>query len=82
MVEARKNHRRCNKFYFEQDDGMHEPPMKSKMVGIKLKQGQVVRLETPGGGGYGDVAKRSKQRIEQDQQLGYVNAASTDGGAS
>ena len=72
----------CNQFHFEQDDGMHEPPMKSKMVGIKLKQGQIVRLETPGGGGYGDITKRSAQRIELDAQLGYVITAPTDGGAS
>ena len=72
----------CNQFYFEQNDGMHEPAMKSKMVGIKLKQGQVVRLETPGGGGYGDISKRSAQRIELDEKLGYVIPTPTDGGAS
>jgi len=62
----------ANRFAYEQDDGWHTPPMVSKMVGIRLKRGQRVRLETPGGGGYGDPAGRAPEAIERDAALGYV----------
>jgi N-methylhydantoinase B len=29
-------------------------------------------LETPGGGGYGNPAERTKEAIERDRTLGYV----------
>ena len=61
-----------NKFLYQQDDGAHEPPMVSKMVGIKLAQGQTVRLETPGGGGYGDPLQRSPAAVAEDVRLGYL----------
>ncbi|MGQ2907607.1 MAG: hydantoinase B/oxoprolinase family protein [Aliihoeflea sp.] len=63
-----------NSFSYEQADGEHHPPMASKMVGIKLKRGQKVRLETPGGGGYGPASERDPTRIERDIALGYVSA--------
>lgn len=63
-----------NRFIYEQDDGPHEPPMVSKMIGIHLKKGQKVRLETPGGGGHGDPAKRAPEAIARDVRLGYVSA--------
>lgn len=63
-----------NKFTYEQADGDHTPPMASKMVGIKLAQGQKVRLETPGGGGYGDVLERVPDAVAEDVRLGYVSA--------
>jgi N-methylhydantoinase B len=64
-----------NRFHYQQDDGLHEPPMVSKMVGIKLKKGQRLRLETPGGGGYGPAAQRDPARVAEDVRLGYVSAA-------
>ncbi len=64
-----------NIFEYEQNDGMHTPPMASKMVGIKLTKGQRVKLQTPGGGGYGDPSKRDISKIKKDIQLGYVSAA-------
>ncbi|MEO9962581.1 MAG: hydantoinase B/oxoprolinase family protein [Nisaea sp.] len=63
-----------NKFTYEQANGDHTPPMASKMVGIKLAQGQKVRLETPGGGGYGDVLERVPDAVAEDVRLGYVSA--------
>lgn len=61
-----------NRFTFEQDDGSHEPPMASKIVGVKLKRGQHVRIESPGGGGYGPVAQREPAAIARDLRLGYI----------
>lgn len=62
----------CTRFTFDTDDGEDHPPMVSKMVGIKLKRGQKVRLETPGGGGYGDPENRSQDTRDRDLELGYV----------
>ena len=67
-----------NRFQFEQEDGVHSPPMASKMTGIQLQRGQAVRLETPGGGGYGNPSQRqSAQRLE-DRRLGYTSALVAD----
>ena len=48
------------------------PPMASKMVGLKIKKGERLRLETPGGGGYGPVAERPRDLVERDLALGYT----------
>jgi len=63
-----------NRFSYEQDDGWHNPPMASKMVGIKLKRGQSVRLDTPGGGGYGEAAKRDAAAVAKDVARGLTSA--------
>jgi N-methylhydantoinase B len=63
-----------NVFAYEQDDGWHNPPMASKMVGIKLKRGQSVRLDTPGGGGYGDAADRNPTDVARDVEGGLLTA--------
>ena len=62
-----------NEFYFEQNEGDFTPPMGSKMVGIQLMNGQAVRLESPGGGGYGDPLLRSIDAVTEDIRLGYVS---------
>jgi N-methylhydantoinase B len=49
-----------------------EPPMASKMVGLKIKRGERLRLETPGGGGYGAAGERSRDLVERDLALGYT----------
>ena len=61
-----------NRFHFQQDDGEHQPPMVSKMVGIRLRKGQRVRLETPGGGGYGRPEDRDPEARARDLAEGYV----------
>jgi N-methylhydantoinase B len=61
-----------NRFRYRQDGIWHEPPMASKMVGIRLARGDRVRLETPGGGGFGDPAGRAAEAIRRDLELGYV----------
>lgn len=47
------------------------PPMASKAVGIRLAWGGRVCLETPGGGGWGDPARRDRARIARDAAEGY-----------
>lgn len=61
-----------NHFEYQQEDGWHEPPLTSKMLGIKLKRGQSVRLETPGGGGYGPASERDPAAVARDVALGYI----------
>jgi len=39
---------------------------------VVLTKGQVVRLATPGGGGFGSAAERNEQRITADAALGYT----------
>lgn len=64
----------CNRFAYMQNDGWHQPPMASKMRGIRLQQGQSVRLETPGGGGYGAPEGRNPKLVAQDVAMGFVSA--------
>ena len=66
-----------NSFSYDCDDmdaidGKKTPELVSKITGIKLKKGQRVRLETPGGGGYGKVTERPKSLHENDVAQGYV----------
>lgn len=61
-----------NVFCYEQTDGWHVPPLASKMLGIKLRKGQAVRLETPGGGGYGMAEDRNAEAVARDVALGYL----------
>jgi N-methylhydantoinase B len=62
-----------NTFAYEQADGWHTPAMASKMRGIKLAQGQAVRLDTPGGGGYGVAADRAPAAVARDVALGLLS---------
>ncbi|MCU0883518.1 MAG: hydantoinase B/oxoprolinase family protein [Beijerinckiaceae bacterium] len=66
-----------NTFTWDSDEGPRTAPMASKITGVRLKQGQRLRLETPGGGGWGDPAKRSPDAIARDvrQQLVTPGAA-------
>jgi N-methylhydantoinase B len=62
-----------NAFQYQQEDGWHTPPLASKMLGMKLVRGQSVRLETPGGGGYGPSEDRTPEAIARDVAQGYVS---------
>ncbi|MCC6007843.1 MAG: hydantoinase B/oxoprolinase family protein [Rhodobacteraceae bacterium] len=67
-----------NVFSYENAGEWANPPMVSKMVGIRLKQGERVRLETPGGGGYGPAADRAPGAVARDVRLGYVSPERAD----
>ena len=49
------------------------PPLASKITGVKMRKGQRVRLETPGGGGYGNAQERPEELIRNDLAQGYVS---------
>lgn len=61
-----------NRFTYPKDGKVAEPAMVSKLHDAKLKKGERIRLETPGGGGYGPAAERKKEAIAEDLRLGYV----------
>ena len=62
------------RFSYEQDDGWHQPAMASKLLGVSLRKGRRLRLETPGGGGWGPVGERPTASVREDVRLGYVTA--------
>jgi N-methylhydantoinase B len=62
-----------NRFVYETDSGEATPPLVSKVTDIKIRRGQKVRLETPGGGGFGDPATRDPARVVRDVRLGYIS---------
>jgi N-methylhydantoinase B len=62
-----------NRFVYETDSGEAIPRLVSKITDIAIRQGQKVRLETPGGGGFGDPATREPDRVARDVRLGYVS---------
>jgi len=64
-----------NRFSYQNGKKWHTPPMVSKMVGIRLKRGERVRIESPGGGGYGKPGDRTSEAIAADIELGYVSTA-------
>ena len=71
-----------NRFYYDSDDEdavdkKKSPALVSKMTGIKLLKGQRVRLETPGGGGYGNAKNRPQKLIDNDIDQGYVSGKRT-----
>lgn len=62
-----------NTFRWDGADGSHTPPMASKVVGVSIRQGQRVRLESPGGGGWGDPLARPLDAVARDIRLGHVS---------
>ena len=46
----------------------------SKFTRIKLKEGDEVMIQSPGGGGYGPPADRPPEAIEEDIRQGFVSA--------
>ena len=61
-----------NQFTWQGDAGPCTPPLVSKVTGVRLRPGQRLRLETPGGGGWGPPAHRDPAAITRDRRLGYV----------
>ncbi|RYJ01466.1 MAG: hydantoinase B/oxoprolinase family protein [Acetobacteraceae bacterium] len=49
-----------------------ESPMPPKSDNVPLQQGDRIRLETSGGGGFGDPAQRAPEAAARDRRLGYV----------
>lgn len=63
-----------NRFSWESEQGRSSPPLVSKVTGVPVPAGRAVRLETPGGGGWGDPRLRDPELVARDVRLGYVGA--------
>jgi len=48
-------------------------PLASKVAGLELGHGDTIRLETSGGGGYGQPAERERAAVLADVEEGYVS---------
>jgi N-methylhydantoinase B len=55
-------------------DGDYTPPHLSKDQGLPISTGESIAVQTPGGGGYGDPAKRDPALISRDLKRGYYGA--------
>jgi N-methylhydantoinase B len=62
-----------NLFHWESDEGLKSPPMASKVTGVKLRQGQEIRLQSPGGGGWGDARTRAPDAVARDVARGLLS---------
>lgn len=61
-----------NVISYEHDGAWVRPPLGAKVVGVGLRRGQRLRIESPGGGGWGDPRARDPLRVARDVRLGYV----------
>ena len=62
----------CARLFHIPADGVPEA-MDGSVTGMRLKAGTAIRMETPGGGGYGDPAKRDKAALARDLRDGKVS---------
>ncbi len=67
-----------NQVRVEADGKVYVPPHLSKDQDIVVRPGDVVRVTTPGGGGYGDPARRDPALVERDLARGYYTQAQVD----
>ena len=51
----------------------------SKVVGIPLQRGDIVTVETSGGGGFGSPSERNAEAVAVDVENGYVSASAEAG---
>jgi N-methylhydantoinase B len=68
-----------NKVAIERAGGeIYRPPHLSKDQDIQLAPGDVVRVSTPGGGGYGDPLRRAPEKVAKDVARGYYTSAEAE----
>ena len=73
-----------NRFEYASNGSMTTPPFVSKIVDVRIAKGQRVRIESPGGGGYGPAAERNPDSVARDVALGLLSpeAAARDYGVA
>lgn len=65
---------RPNRVTYQDADGHHELPLGAKISGLPMRAGGRVRIESPGGGGFGQPNRRSPDKVRRDVERGYVSA--------
>jgi N-methylhydantoinase B len=63
-----------NRVFYGTERGERQPALICKATDIVIRPGQRVRLESPGGGGFGNPREREPARIERDVRMGYVTS--------
>jgi N-methylhydantoinase B len=64
-----------NRFVVLRNGDVVQPsPIPGKVGGFPLLRGDVVRIETAGGGGYGDPLQRDAKRVTTDVADGYIDS--------
>jgi N-methylhydantoinase B len=62
-----------NKVAIERNGERYQPPHLSKDQDIEMRPGDLIRVSTPGGGGYGDPLKRDPAKVARDVMRGYYS---------
>ena len=66
----------ANRFVVIRDGEIVQPsPVPGKVGGFPLRKGDIVRVESSGGGGYGDPLDRDPELVGRDVSLGYIGEA-------
>jgi N-methylhydantoinase B len=65
-----------NRFLYKDETGEHGVPLVTKTTDVKIDRSGFVRLESPGGGGFGDPRRRDPLQVARDVRLGYVTPES------
>jgi N-methylhydantoinase B len=65
-----------NRFLYRDGTGEHGVPLVTKTTDVKIDRNGFVRLESPGGGGFGDPRRRDPVQVARDVRLGYVTRES------
>ncbi|MCZ8185999.1 MAG: hydantoinase B/oxoprolinase family protein [Beijerinckiaceae bacterium] len=63
-----------NQFHWQSESGLQTPPMASKITGVRIAPGQEIRLQSPGGGGWGPPMARDPDAVARDVRLGLLAA--------
>lgn len=61
--------------YIINPGGSHERRLPSKCAAVSLKRGDLLRIETPGGGGFGDPQERDREAVAADLRSGHISLA-------
>jgi N-methylhydantoinase B len=64
---------RFNEVEITRSGELYRPPHTSKDQDIVLEAGDVIKVRTPGGGGYGDPFKREPALVAQDVRRAYYD---------
>jgi N-methylhydantoinase B len=65
-----------NKVSYILDGNEFIPPRKTKITGVKMKAGDRLVIESPGGGGYGNPLERDPDLVLTDVRMGYISRGS------
>jgi N-methylhydantoinase B/oxoprolinase/acetone carboxylase alpha subunit len=65
--------------YMLYSDGLPSRAIRNKEIGLEIRPGDVLVLESGGGGGWGDPAERGSEAIAGDVENGFVSAPARNG---